>query len=420
MLKRITGCQRSEKTFPGTKEIILANIFLESIREEVRKNYIAVFERNWPGWLAGIFLAILALLIFMWHSPWGITGGYRNWGDWILYGIGLNAEKPQLPWLSGMSMSNIGLFAGAMASALMGRQFKIRMAPPYEYLKGIAGGAFMGFGAALAAGCNIGGFYNAIGMFSMGGYAMMIGLGVGAYLGLRFLIWEISNIPQQAAKPPKAQDLKKKPFINWGRVSPFIGGAILITVIAMFYNFSAQGHTQVGGLLFFGTLIGITMHRSRMCFVRAFREPFMTGDAEMVRVIAMSIIIYGLGSAVIKWNYLQPDMMGVYHPFWLGSLIGGIIFGFGMLLAGGCGTGSLWRAGEGHTKLMATLISFAVFNSTGYKIVHNTGLNEMLGSGKFMPAVFGWEFALPLYVLIMFAWVFWAIWNEKTEKFVIF
>lgn len=410
-----------EKDIPlEPKEATLASALWESIREEVRKDYISIFERSWPGWLAGIFLAILALLIFMWHSPWGITGGYRNWGDWILYGLRLSPERPTLPWLSGMSMSNLGLLAGALASALMSRQFRIRPAPPYEYLKGLAGGALMGTGAALAAGCNIGGFYNAVAMFSMGGYAMMIGLGAGAYLGLRFLLWELNNFPQQAAGPPPTQDLKKEPLVNWSRLSPFIGGAILIMILAAFYIFSAQGHTQIGGLLFFGALIGITMHRSRMCFVRAFREPFMTGDAEMIRVIAMSLMIYGLGSAVIKWNYLQPDIMGVYHPFWFGSLTGGIVFGFGMLLAGGCGTGALWRAGEGHTKLMLTLIAFSVSNSLGFKFLNNTGLADKLGSGTFMPAVFGWELAMPLYMLIMLAWVVWGIWNEKTEKFVIF
>lgn len=146
----------------------------------------------------------------------------------------------------------------------------------------------------------------------------------------------------------------------------------------------------------------------------------MTGEAEMVKVIALSLILYGMGSAIIKWNYIQPDTMGVHHPFFLGSLLGGIIFGFGMMLAGGCGTGSLWRAGEGHTKLMLTLVAFSIFNSIGHKIVTNTGLIDILGSGKFMPAIFGWELTLPIYLLILLAWVFWAIWNERTEKFVIF
>ena len=39
--------------------------FWSSLKEEARKNYIAIFEQEWPTWLAGIFLALVALLIFL-------------------------------------------------------------------------------------------------------------------------------------------------------------------------------------------------------------------------------------------------------------------------------------------------------------------------------------------------------------------
>jgi hypothetical protein len=146
----------------------------------------------------------------------------------------------------------------------------------------------------------------------------------------------------------------------------------------------------------------------------------MTGDAELVRVVAMSLIIYGLGSAVIKWSYLQPEEMGVYHPFWLGSLSGGVIFGIGMLLAGGCASSTLWRIGEGHTKLILTLIGFALTNSEVNNLLKTTGIDEKLGKGVFMPEVFTWSLGLPLFLLFLIFWALVAIWNEKTEKFVIF
>ncbi|MFP4212707.1 MAG: hypothetical protein ACLFRL_01230 [Desulfohalobiaceae bacterium] len=105
----------------------------------------------------------------------------------------------------------------------------------------------MGIGAALAAGCNIGGFYNAIGMFSMGGYAMMIGLGAGAFLGLKVLIWELSNIPQKAAGAPKPLNLQKKLWMDWSKLSPYLGGMILALVVAAFYIYSFGGQPKVGG-----------------------------------------------------------------------------------------------------------------------------------------------------------------------------
>jgi len=400
------------------EEKVASKTLFSSVKEETRKNYIAIFEQDWPAWLAGIFIAVLALLIFLWDSPWGIAGGYKNWGNWFLYAVGINDKKPFVPWLHPMSMSNFGIFAGALMSALMSRQFRIRQAPPLEYAKGIIGGMLMGFGAVFSKGCNVGGFYSATGMLSMGGIAMMFGLGAGAWLGLKYLLWEMENITVK----PMAQKKKKGPFmgINWDKVQPYIGGSIFIAVIAVFYLYSFVDKATLGGILFFGFLIGLVMHRSRFCFVRAFRCPFMTGEADMVRVVAMSLMIYGAGSAIIKWAWLKEPMIGVHHPFLFGSLGGGLVFGIGMILAGGCASSTLWRIGEGHLKLVMTLIGFSLANSITTKILTTYELKDKLGKAIFMPDIFSWPITIPVFIFFFLLWVFLAIWNEETEKFVIF
>jgi len=146
----------------------------------------------------------------------------------------------------------------------------------------------------------------------------------------------------------------------------------------------------------------------------------MTGEAEMVKVVAMSLVIYGMGSAVIKWAWLKEPMMGVYHPFFLGSLVGGTIFGIGMILAGGCASSTLWRIGEGHLKLVMTLVGFSLANALTNKFLLAFDLKEKLGSGIFMPELFSWELTIPLFILFFMAWAVIAIWNEETEKFVVF
>jgi len=45
-----------------------------------------------------------------------------------------------------------------------------------------------------------------------------------------------------------------------------------------------------------------------------------------------------LGFAALKWTGLRGDEVYVTRTFWFGSLVGGIVFGFGMLLSGGCGS----------------------------------------------------------------------------------
>lgn len=304
-----------------------------TVKTEWGNAFKAVFEREWPAWLAGMLIAVLAIMIFLWDKPWGIAAGYKNWGDWVLYTIGFSGDKPFAPWLHPVSLSNLGIFIGALMSAMMSRQFKLRKAPPLEYAKGLIGGLLMGVGAAFAKGCNVGGFYTATGMLSFGGIAMLFGLGAGAWIGLKYLIWEMENVPVK----PISQKESSGPFlgVDWKKVQPLIGATIAIIVVALFYLYSFYDKATLGGLLFFGFLIGMVMHRSRFCFVRAFRCPFMTGEAEMVKVVAMSLMIYGVGVAVIKYAWIQEPMMGVVHPFFLGSLGGGLIFGIGMILAGG-------------------------------------------------------------------------------------
>lgn len=387
--------------------------FWGSLKEEARRNYIAVFETEWPTWLAGILLAIVALLIFLWQGPWGVAAGYRNLGDWIVYGAGGVGDRPFSPWLHPITLTNAGLVIGALVSAMMSRQFKIHRAPPLEYAKALVGGVFMGAGAVLAAGCNVGGFYTAAAMFDMGGLAMMAGLIIGAWIGLRYLLWEMEHLTQEGVVQRPSRD-------SWLRIQPYLGGGFMTAVIATFYAYAIFEKTELGGLLFFGFLIGLIMHRSRFCFVRAFRCPFMTGDAEMVKVVAMSLMIYGMGTAVIKWAWIQEPSMGVSHNFWIGSLFGGLIFGVGMLLAGGCASSTLWRIGEGQTKMVVTLMAFALTNSALASILKNLDLYDKMGQGHFIPDTLTWYVTVPAFLLFFVFWAFVAIWNEKSEKFVVF
>jgi len=61
-------------------------------------------------------------------------------------------------------------------------------------VKAIIAGILMGVGASLAGGCNVGGFYNAIGNLAANGFAMWLGLVFGVILGLKLLYLEMEHI----------------------------------------------------------------------------------------------------------------------------------------------------------------------------------------------------------------------------------
>ena len=163
----------------------------DSISAAFRNGYERVFGKQWPIWVGCLMLGIGNVFLFAFDRPWTVSNVVRNWGDWIFNEIGVIQINVLPPNLFSSSVLCFGMIIGALVAALLGRQFQIRMAPARELFKGLFGGALMGIGAALAFGCNIGGFFSAISALSMAGVAMMFGLGIGAFIGLKMLVWEI-------------------------------------------------------------------------------------------------------------------------------------------------------------------------------------------------------------------------------------
>lgn len=107
-------------------------------------------------------------------------------------------------------------------------------------------------------------------------------------------------------------------------------------------------------------------------------------------------------------------------PMWLGGLLIGIIFGFGMVMAGGCGSGSVWRAGEGHIKLMLAVIFFALSTSLFKAWINSSKvLKSLMGHKIFLPHFLTYKWSLILVIGIMLAYYIITTWNEETEKFVV-
>ena len=384
----------------------------------LRKGYRTVFFENWPVMTGGILIGVMSVITFAWARPWGVAGGLRNWGDWFFSLVGVYDQGPLSPLISTNSILTLGLLWGAFGAALMAKQFSIRMAPPLEIIKGIVGGSLMGIGAAMAGGCNVGGFYTATSALSFGGLAMMVGLLIGAYLGLRYLYWELEHLP--SGSTGAGTDKAKEKGIDWLSVEPYIGVAVFIAAAVVALLYAREAYTRVGGLLLCGIAFGIIIQRTRFCFVRAFRDPFMTGEGELARAVSVSLIISILGFTALKWTGLRGAEVYVTQTFWFGSLVGGVVFGFGMLLSGGCGSGSVWRAGEGQVKLILAVICFALSTSLFKALIKSSpGFAALIGRSFYLPDWLSYKWTLLIMILIFAIYFLLATWNEETEKFTV-
>ena len=302
---------------------------------------------------------------------------------------------------------------GGFAAALLSREFAVRVPPRGELIKGGLGGLLMGIGAMLALGCNIGGFFSATSALSLSGLGMMIGLGVGAFLALRYLMWELARRPAWSSGRGRVLAAARRE----GSRQPVVGAMVLLALVLLPFAYARTGYVSQGIFLLFGVAFGVIFQRSRFCLVRAFREPFLTGDAEHTRAAALALIVCMLGFAILKFSDLKDKSEWVFPSAGAGAVLGGLLFGLGMTIAGGCGAGSIWRAGEGQLKLWVALMGFALAASLTRLGLTTAGLAGKLGAAVFLPSVLGWGAAIVVVIVVMAAWAAAATWNEQSGRF---
>jgi uncharacterized membrane protein YedE/YeeE len=112
----------------------------------------------------------------------------------------------------------------------------------------------------------------------------------------------------------------------------------------------------------FGLAFGFVLQRSRFCFASAFRDLFLLGDARMMKGVLAGLAVATAGFTVLMARLLPEVGFGslppgaTVLPLGIHTLLGGVLFGIGMVLAGGCTSGSLYRAGEGYVGSMVALL----------------------------------------------------------------
>lgn len=98
-----------------------------------------------------------------------------------------------------------------------------------------------------------------------------------------------------------------------------------------------------------GLTAGFVMHRSDFCVTAMFRDLFLFRDAYLLRMLVLLVVASMLLFELARWTgRLSPYPFPLLGPPSLAGLIGGVVFGIGMVLAGGCVVGTLYKLGAGN------------------------------------------------------------------------
>lgn len=118
------------------------------------------------------------------------------------------------------------------------------------------------------------------------------------------------------------------------------------------------------GAFVVGIIFGFTANRTNFCTMGAISDIVFMGDWNRMRAwmlaLAVGLISTQSMHAAGLIDVTKSIYLGNTLP-WAGAILGGLMFGFGMTMAGGCGNKMLVRIGGGNLKSVVVFLIVALF-----------------------------------------------------------
>src|SRR4051812_2615352 len=145
------------------------------------------------------------------------------------------------------------------------------------------------------------------------------------------------------------------PRLDW----PFLTAsslalAVLVALVVM------DGQPAAAALLILGFALGAVFLKAEFSFTASWRRLIMRGQAD--GFLGGLLLIAIAAAAVVPVAKLVPGFGGAIAPIGPSLIIGAFVFGIGMQLGNGCGSGTLYTVGGGSGRMIVTL-AFFIFGS---------------------------------------------------------
>lgn len=328
--------------------------------QEYKQRFLVKF---WSPMPAIIALGVMAAYYFgLTGTYWAVTGEFTRWGGHIMNLLGvdtstwgyfkiLGLQGTPLDRVDGVMI--IGMFAGAFAAAAMANNVKFRLPQSnIRIAQALIGGIIAGFGARIGMGCNLASFFTGIPQFSLHAWFFTIMTLVGVWLGTKVVLLPLFRSHTKLEKVSSQKDIgNSKENQSRAKMLFALGVLVLLGVGIWVAYLMTQGKIPEGKKIpilaiavVFGVGFGFIISRAQICFTSAFRDLFITGRGYMARAVIVGMMVSTIGVFSYIMLGLPPKIMWAAPN----AVIGGLLFGFGIVIAGGCECGWMYRAVEGQ------------------------------------------------------------------------
>ena len=115
----------------------------------------------------------------------------------------------------------------------------------------------------------------------------------------------------------------------------------------------------LGGGLVLGLLFGGIIQRTGFCMAAAVSNILLMRDYRQFQATLLAMLVAVLGVYLLSTGGVLDLSASRYRAAeinWLGATVGGLCFGFGTILAGGCVGRTMVRVGEGNLGALLALL----------------------------------------------------------------
>ncbi len=196
---------------------------------------------------------------------------------------------------------------------------------------------------------------------------------------------------------------------------PF-GLALLLLIIGV--GFFIRNQQPISALLWIlGISAGFILQRSRFCFAASLRDPMLTGGTSLTKAVVIAIATATVGFSALQFSAMTNGaaIPGNIYPIGINTVVGALLFGIGMVIAGGCASGTLMRVGEGFLLQIISLVFFLIGSLWGAKDFGWWSINFVSTKGVFLPDILGWPLAAALQFTLLLAIFIIADWFENKK-----
>src|SRR5512147_2931420 len=128
--------------------------------------------------------------------------------------------------------------------------------------------------------------------------------------------------------------------------------AILVALVLL------DHHPTSAALIIGGFALGVAFLKAEFSYTASWRRFLTRGEAG--GLIGGLIVIAVAAVAVVPVAALSPNFGGAIAPLGVSLVVGAFVFGIGMQLANGCGSGTLYTVGGGSGRMLLALAGFIV------------------------------------------------------------